>query len=282
MSEFPCSGPITAVLRVASGDLRIVAEPRTTVDVDVQPGSHGEAARTAAANTRVEMNGDDLLVEMPQARGFVIRRTPPLEHHRAGAARQQPHPPVRVRRPDLPRPVRRDVGPQRVSATCGSITSPATSIGTRPAATRYVTMVEGNATLVHASGDMESVRWAVTSRAKSASGDIDVEAVGGSARVSTASGDIKLRDRRSGSTRVHAASGDVHIGVAEGTAVWLDLNSACGDTRSELAVSDETPAGTDLNLRLQVRTASGDITVRRSAGRPVVPVRPGTLRAAIL
>lgn len=281
MFEFPCSGPITAVLRVASGDLRIVAEPRTTVDVDVQPASHGEAGRTAAANTRVEMNGDDLLVEVPQARGFVIRRTPPLNiivrmpldssltvrsasaditcHGRVGATS-----------------VHSASGDLRLDHIAGDFDRHAASGDT------YVTMIEGNATLVHASGDMKigSVGGDIT--AKSASGDIDVEAVGGSARVSTASGDIKLRDLSSGSTKVHAASGDVLIGVAEGTAVWLDLNSASGDTRSELAISDNTPAGTELNLRLQVRTASGDITVRRSAGRPVVPVRPGTLRAAIL
>jgi hypothetical protein len=269
MSEFPCSGPITAVLRVASGDLRVVAEPRTTVDVDVQPGSHGEAARTAAANTRVEMNGDALLVEVPQARGFVIRRTPPLNiivrvpldstlNLRSASADITCH--GRFGETS----VHSASGDLRLDHIAGDLDRHAASGDT------FVTMVEGSAMVVHASGDMKigSVGGDIT--AKSASGDIDVEAVGGSAQVTTASGDIRLHDLSSGSAKVHAASGDVTIGVAEGTAVWLDLNSASGDTRSELAVADAAPVGTELKLRLQVRTASGDITVRRSPGRAVV------------
>src|SRR5215475_867778 len=76
MPEFACSGPIIATVRVTSGDLRVVAEPRSTVQVDVQPGSSGDASRSAAENTRVECDGENLLIEVPQARGFVIRRSP--------------------------------------------------------------------------------------------------------------------------------------------------------------------------------------------------------------
>src|SRR5512147_1459761 len=79
MPQFECTGPITAVVRTSAGRVDIIAEERATVEVEVRPGAAGEAARAAAADTKVEMDGDLLLVETPQARGFVIRRNPPVE-----------------------------------------------------------------------------------------------------------------------------------------------------------------------------------------------------------
>jgi DUF4097 and DUF4098 domain-containing protein YvlB len=268
MPQFPCSGPIKATLRVSSGDLRVVAESRTTVEVDVQPGSSGEAARTAAANTRVEMNGAELLIEVPQARGFVIRRTPPLN--------------ITVRLPLdsglIVRSASADIacsgrfgtssvksasGDLRVDHIAGDFERHAASGDT------FVDGIDGDANVVHASGDLRIGAIGGDASARSASGDVSIDSVGGSATLSTASGDIAVRHLSTGTAKIHAASGDVTVGVAEGTAVWLDLNSASGDTRSDLSVSPNAPAGTDLNLQLRVRTASGDITVRRSLGHPV-------------
>jgi hypothetical protein len=57
----------------------------------------------------------------------------------------------------------------------------------------------------------------------------------------------------------------VSIGVAAGTGVWLDLDSASGDTHSDLSMSEGTANPGGATLTLQVRTASGDIDVHRSA-----------------
>ena len=67
-----------------------------------------------------------------------------------------------------------------------------------------------------------------------------------------------------------SASGDVKIGVEAGTGVWLDVNTASGSTRNELTMGADAPgataASTGATLELRVRTASGDIDIRRVTG----------------
>src|SRR5262249_10995921 len=79
MPEFPVDGPIAATARIAAGSIRFVAETRNTVEVDVRPGSSSDAARQAAAETIVEMTADGLIIETPQARGFLIRKAPSID-----------------------------------------------------------------------------------------------------------------------------------------------------------------------------------------------------------
>jgi hypothetical protein len=83
--------------------------------------------------------------------------------------------------------------------------------------------------------------------------------------VITASGHVRVGATRSGTVRVHSASGEVSVGVQRGTRVWLDLLTGSGQTRTDLAMSDAAPKGTEPDLTIQVRTASGDIEVHRAA-----------------
>jgi hypothetical protein len=56
----------------------------------------------------------------------------------------------------------------------------------------------------------------------------------------------------------------VVLRVPAGTAVWLDLNTISGTTRTDLDMgAGAPPGGPDLTLR--VATMSGDIDVRRAA-----------------
>jgi hypothetical protein len=63
------------------------------------------------------------------------------------------------------------------------------------------------------------------------------------------------------------ASGDVSVGVAAGTGVWLDLNTASGSTTSDLAMGGGPSEGVrEAALEVRIRTASGDIDVHRAMG----------------
>ena len=79
--------------------------------------------------------------------------------------------------------------------------------------------------------------------------------------VNTASGDAAIRAARGDKVDIRTASGDAEIGVPSGTRVWLDLSTSSGRTNSDLAMTDTPPDGAQLTV--QVRTASGDITLRR-------------------
>jgi hypothetical protein len=275
MPEFPVNGPISATIRTAAGSVRIIAEERDSATVDVRPGNSSEAARQSAADTFVEMNGDTLVVETPQARGFLVRRTPSLDV--AVRIPLDSRLMVRTASADVfceGRVATADVntasGDLQIDQVAGDLTRNAASGDTQ------FGVVGGSMSCNSASGDVRgrSVGGDLTS--KSASGDTLVDAVGGSVRATTASGDIEVGNLARGSTSIHSASGDVQLGVAPGTAVWMDVSTISGDTRSDLNVSDSSPTGSSATLELNVRTVSGDVTIRRSTTAPAEPSASST------
>ena len=276
MPEFPVSGPISATVRISSGSLRFVAEQRDSVVVDVRPGNSSDAARQAAAETIVEMTADGLIIETPQARGFIVRRSPSVN--------------VTVRLPTdsriMARTASADVtvdgrlasadvntasGDLRIEHVTGDLRRHSAS------GDLHFRRVDGALNADGASGDVRGGIVGGDLTTKSASGDVIVESIGGSVRASSASGDFQLGNVARGQTNIHTASGDVLIGVAEGTAVWMDVSTISGDTRSELSVSDSSPTGSSATLELSIRTVSGDVIIRRATSSPA---RPNTASAA--
>jgi Putative adhesin len=270
MPEFPVTGPISATVRISSGSLRFVAEQRDSVVVDVRPGNSGEAARQAAAETIVEMTTDGLIIETPQARGFIVRRSPSVD--------------VTVRLPSDSRIVARtasaDVtvdgrlagadintasGDLRIEHIRGDLQRHSASGDT------HFRRVDGTLNASGASGDVRGGVVGGDFTAKSASGDVTIEAIGGSVQATSASGDFQLGNVARGQTSIHTVSGDVVIGVAEGVGVWMDVSTISGDTRSELDVSDSSPTGSSATLELSIRTVSGDVIIRRATNSPAQP-----------
>lgn len=71
---------------------------------------------------------------------------------------------------------------------------------------------------------------------------------------------------RSGTVEIDSASGDILIGVAGGTAAWLDVHSLSGDITSELEGAD-APDEDAPTVTIRGRTLSGDVAIRRAGGR---------------
>lgn len=113
----------------------------------------------------------------------------------------------------------------------------------------------GDVTIGHAGG-------AVT--AGSGSGDIMVGTSESGIAAKTGSGDVRVTDAQSGEVKASTASGDVAVGIAQGTAVWLDLNTISGSVRNDLDAIAQ-PEETERKLTLRVKTASGDISVARAS-----------------
>jgi putative adhesin len=263
MPEFEANGPITAVIRASSGSVNLVAEERNNVEVEIRPDSSSEAARAAAAETRAEMNGDLLLIETPQSKGFVFRR--------GGAVA------ITVRMPLDSRlevttassdvqcvgrystaEVKTASGDLRIDHVTGDLNRNSASGDTQ------FGRVDGDFSSHSASGDVRGGVIGGNMTSRSASGDTIVDTVGGSVKAQSASGDIRVGSVAAGTARLTTVSGDVEICVAEGTSVWLDLSSVSGATVSDLNVSDAAPAGGTATLTLHARAVSGDISVRRA------------------
>jgi len=266
MYEFDRSDPVTVVLRAHSGSVDIVAEERGTIEVDVQPGDGSDAGLDAVRNTRVVLEDDTLLVQANGTDNRIWRRWPRLR--------------ITIKVPAGSALAGKSASAD-VSAT-GQYSTVQLNV-----ASAAVTLGDttGDVTLDTASGDLTIGRVGGALRLKSASGALNVgdvtgdvtvgtasgrirvRSVGGSVRASTASGGVEIGSLRRGQAVIKTASGDVQVGVAPGSAVWMDLNSASGRSISDLtATGDTPPADGPVELELRVRTASGNIRVHRAAG----------------
>src|SRR3954470_13082648 len=243
MYEFEHPTPVTIALRAHRGSVEILAEPRDTVEVEVVPIDDSDAAREAASTTRVVLEGDTLLVQVPGADYWHWRRTPRLRitvKAPAGSALAGKSASADVHAAGVYSVVQLDVasadvaveeitGDAQLEAASGDLT-----VGRVGGALRIRT-ASGGIHIGDVTGDVS---------AETASGGIAMRSGGGSLRAKSASGSIRVGMLRQGQARIGTASGDVQVGVAPGTGVWLDLNTASGRSTSDLAMKGETrPAG---------------------------------------
>jgi DUF4097 and DUF4098 domain-containing protein YvlB len=259
MYEFDRSTPVTVSLRVQRGTADLVAENRPGIQVEIQPENGAEDRFTVA------LEGDTLVVHAPQST-WDWRRTPKVRVV------------VRV-------PLDSALAAKSASADVRATGRWASAQVSTASADVFVDEVNGDASLRASSGDVAvnrvggSVRISSPAgdlrmgdvsgdvKADTASGDIVLRRVGGSLQARTASGNVEVGMVSQGKTRVGTASGDVSIGVAAGTGVWLDLDTASGATTSDLTMGGGPADGArETALDLRVRTASGDIDVHRAMG----------------
>ena len=74
MYEFQTSGPIMVSVKVGAGAATVTAEERAGAVVEVVPFDGSDASRQQAENTRVELQGDTLVIHAPEPAGWIWRR----------------------------------------------------------------------------------------------------------------------------------------------------------------------------------------------------------------
>jgi DUF4097 and DUF4098 domain-containing protein YvlB len=123
--------------------------------------------------------------------------------------------------------------------------------------------VEGSAVVKNSNGDTTIGAVTGDARVRAANGDISVERASASVEAKTANGSIRLGEVARGSVVLETAMGDLEVGIAAGTAAWLEVNTGFGHVRNLL---DEAarPTESDETVEVRGRTSYGDITIRRS------------------
>lgn len=261
MPIYDRTAPVTLSLRLHRGTAQVTAADVDHISVEVVERGGADAADRFT----IALDGDTLVVHRPESRGWSRRHGPKVD--------------VTVRLP----------ADSSVSARCAAADLHFTG--------RYATVhadcaageisvddVTGDASLRTASGSIStrtvggSLRLQSTSgdlrigdvtrdvTARTASGSIAIGTVGGATLAETASGEIVVGSVARGSSRFTSASGDITVGVAAGTGVWLDLDTASGRTATDLAMDVPAPVGEAPALELRVRTSSGNIDVHRATG----------------
>ncbi len=262
--EFANPGPINADLRIAAGTLIVDAGDHEKITVVVEPYDSSTASKEAAEQTRVTLEGKHLIVHKPEGRGWKLFNWPklritvqvPAESTLTVKSASADVTCTGVYQDAVVNIASGDVQIDRVIKDC--------SVNSASGDAR-LGWVGGDVRIHSASGDIVAQHVGKDFDGTTASGDIDISRADRGVRAKTASGDVKVGVAREGDVRIHTASGDVMLGIQAGTPVWLDLATASGRTTSDLNTGDGNPPAGGVSLNVKVRTASGDISLRRVA-----------------
>lgn len=262
MSTFQTPQPITAAVEIVAGTVRVTATDRDDTVVDVAPHDPNRPSDVKIAEqTRVDFNNGTLKVTAG-------RRFLQLGH--GGSVD------ITIALPSGSRldasSASADVHADGTLADCKWATASGHAV---------IDTVTGSAKADSASGDIDIATVASSATISTASGDARVgelhgdllfQAASGSlvigelrgdAKSRTASGSVTVTTAVKGAISTQSSSGEVRVGIAEGTAARLDLQTRSGTVSNALESADG-PADGDETLVVRARTGSGDIAVRRS------------------
>ncbi|MFD0683440.1 DUF4097 family beta strand repeat-containing protein [Actinomadura fibrosa] len=281
MPAFDTPGPITADIDIYVGRVRINATDRADTVVEVRPSDpSSEASVQAAERTAVEFSGGRLLVKgpKPKALGHLLPWRGSIDVSvdlPAGSALEADVVADVFATGPLGRTVLRsalgevrleETGPLEVKASTGDVSvervTGAVEVTVSTGAAR-IGSVEGPGTLKVSTGSVVLGDVTGDLQVKTGTGDITVARVMGRLTARTAYSRMRIGSAVSGSLHLEGGHGKVDVGIAEGTAAWLDLHSKNGVVRNALDAA-EGPEATDSVVEVHARTNYGDIDVHRS------------------
>ncbi|TDE23822.1 DUF4097 family beta strand repeat-containing protein [Actinomadura sp. 6K520] len=285
MPAFDTPEPITADIDIFVGQVRIHAGDRADTVVEVRPSDpSNEACVQAAERTVVEFSGGRLLIRGPRPKALGYLRSwrgsievtvdlPTGSAVEAGVAaggmagfvatgrlgrtvlknsngdlRLEETGPLEARTSTGEISVDRVTGPVEVTGSVGAI-----RIGT----------IEGSGTVKNSTGDITLGEVSGDLQLKTGVGGITVDRATADLTARSAHGRIRIGEAVSGTVRVEGGHGRVDVGIAEGTAAWLDLHSKNGVVRNTLTAADG-PETAKAVVEVHAHTNWGDIDVHRS------------------
>jgi DUF4097 and DUF4098 domain-containing protein YvlB len=284
MPTFDTPEPILATIDTVAGHVWINASDRIDTVVEVRPtDKSADADVKAAEQTMVEYANGELSVKTPKSK---------IRNLLIGPSGRSPSIDVTVSLPSGSRvdaktwgEIRSEgrVGDSTFNSAAGSIrlgqtgrltlhtgagdVSVARTAGptnvTTSAGKIWLGEIDGTAVAKTSSGDITLGEVTGDVQLKTASGDITVERALAAVDAKTAYGNLRVGEVVRGSAVLETAFGQVEIGVAEGTAAWLDVSSKVGSVRSDLDAAAE-PEPSDETVEVRARTGYGDIVIRRS------------------
>jgi len=123
--------------------------------------------------------------------------------------------------------------------------------------------VGGAAVVKNSNGDTWIGEVAGDLRVNAGNGRISVDQARETVAAKSANGDVRLGEVGHGSVLAQTGFGKVEIGIRDGVAAWLDLNTRFGNVNNDLDAAGR-PGQDEDAVEVRARTAFGDITVHRS------------------
>lgn len=205
MLKFDTPDPITAILDIASGRIRLVAADRADTTVSVRPADPGKGRDVKAAEkTDIEFADGVLRIRTAEPKNQLLGPTGNLD--------------VTV---ELP-------AGSRIQARTGSCElSGVGRLGdvVFEGAYRHIKVEE-----------------AASLRLSAVDGDVEVGWLGGPAQISTARGAIRIDEVAQGAVELSTQMGDITVGAAAGAAATLDAGTGHGRVHNALKNTDGAAA----------------------------------------
>jgi DUF4097 and DUF4098 domain-containing protein YvlB len=259
-------------------NVRVSAENRTESTIEVTPVDPGRKADVRVAEqTKIEFVDGVLVARAPKL-GSLLTRTGAVD--------------VQVRLPEgsgLDGEIAMGevvttgpLGEVRLKSSYGDlqieraatlqVRSSSGDVTVGEAASAEVTASNGGVNIGRVDGPVKVNNSNGGTRIGEATGEIRVDGSNGVVTIDRALGDVVARNANGrieigevvrGTVTLTTAAGTVEVGVREGSAAWLDLNTTAGKVRNDLMVGD-APGDGENSVAIKARTHVGNIVVRRA------------------
>ena len=287
-SNFNTSSPIAVALDLYVADVRLAASDRTDTIVEVRPSDPDKAADIKAAeNTRVEYDDATRTLSIvsrkprnrfvnfsskrPESIDVVIQL--PTDSDVRGEAdlgdfQSDGMLGAVALKTDLGAVHLSETGPLNVrngvgAVTVESATGPA-DVHTGSGDIRIGT-VDGTAEVSNSNGKVRVGVVTGPANIKVSNGSVSVDRALSDIAAASSNGEVRIGEVVRGKVNATSKNGRVDVGVREGSAAWLELNTTVGRVYNELASSAAPDAGEPVDkVEVHASTKLGDIVVRRT------------------
>jgi DUF4097 and DUF4098 domain-containing protein YvlB len=125
--------------------------------------------------------------------------------------------------------------------------------------------VDGTADVSNSNGKIRIGAVTGSASVKCSNGSLSVDRALSDITASSANGEVRIGEVVRGKVSATSKNGSVEVGVREGTAAWLELNTNLGRVYNELASSEAPEADEPVDqVEIHATTKLGDITIRRA------------------
>jgi DUF4097 and DUF4098 domain-containing protein YvlB len=288
LSNFSTPSPIAVALDLYVADVRFAVSDRADTIVEVRPSDPDKAADIKAAeNTRVEYDDAtrtltivsrkprnrfvnftskrpesiDVVIQLPTDSD--IRGEADLGDFQADGVLG-----TVVLKTDLGIVRLAETGPLNLRAGVGQVTvegvSGSAEVRSGSGDTR-IGAIDGTADVSSSNGKVRIGVVTGPATVKGSNGSVYVDRALTDISAASANGEVRIGEVVRGKVSATSKNGSVEVGIREGSAAWLELNTEVGRVYNELASSDAPAAGEPADqVEVHASTKLGDVTIRRA------------------
>jgi DUF4097 and DUF4098 domain-containing protein YvlB len=288
LSNFSTPSPIAVALDLYVADVRFAASDRTDTIVEVRPSDPDKAADIRAAeNTRVEYDDAartlSIVSRKPRNRfvNFSSKRPESIDvviqlpadsdiRGEAGLGDFQADGSLGAveLRTDLGAIRFSETGPLNVRNGAGAIAVEGVSGTARVHASSgdiRIGAVDGTAEVSSSNGKVRVGVVTGPATIKVSNGSVSVDRALSDITAESSNGEVRIGEVARGTVSATSKNGGVEVGIREGSAARLELNTTVGRVYNELAPSDAPQADEPVDrVEVHASTKLGDVTIRRA------------------